>query len=141
MGYALAETLLAHGETVVVIARQVDSVAALLKQYPASAFGHQLDVTQAGRIAEVSVTTAGTNYLVAFSCKGRSVLYGALLQPTSGGDVRAAGELCWASGQCGGTVERLCQERGDPHLVLRFAGDHDRQMRAVAQIRADMGWV
>ncbi len=68
MGYALAETLLAHGETVVVTARQVDSVAALLKQYPASAFGHQLDVTQTGRIAEVvaqaEAQTGGIDVLV-----------------------------------------------------------------------------
>lgn len=29
---------------------------------------------------------------------------------------------------------------GATHLVLRFAGDHDRQMRAVARIRSDLNW-
>ena len=29
---------------------------------------------------------------------------------------------------------------GATHLVLRFAGDHDRQMQVVAKIRTDLGW-
>lgn len=38
---------------------------------------------------------------------------------------------------------KLLQEyaaNGATHLVLRFAGDHDRQMQAVAKIRTDLGW-
>jgi alkanesulfonate monooxygenase SsuD/methylene tetrahydromethanopterin reductase-like flavin-dependent oxidoreductase (luciferase family) len=31
-------------------------------------------------------------------------------------------------------------ETGATHLVLRFAGDHEGQMRVVAKIRAELGW-
>lgn len=31
-------------------------------------------------------------------------------------------------------------QTGCTHLVLRFAGEHERQMQAVAQIRAGLGW-
>ena len=31
-------------------------------------------------------------------------------------------------------------QTGCTHLVLRFAGEHERQMQAVAKMRADLGW-
>ncbi|MSO90063.1 MAG: LLM class flavin-dependent oxidoreductase [Acetobacteraceae bacterium] len=35
---------------------------------------------------------------------------------------------------------RAYADTGASHLVLRFAGDHDRQMQAVAKIRRNLGW-
>ena len=31
-------------------------------------------------------------------------------------------------------------DAGATHLVLRFAGDHDRHLEAAARIRRDLGW-
>ena len=45
------------------------------------------------------------------------------------GPAEGAAELLRAYGESGAT-----------HLVLRFAGEHERQMQAVAKIRADLGW-
>ena len=68
MGYALAQTLLAQGEKVVVTALQEVNIAPLLAQYPATAFGHVLDITQTSRIADVvaraEAQTGGIDVLV-----------------------------------------------------------------------------
>ena len=68
MGYALAETLLAHGEKVVVTARRKANIVKLLTQYPVTAFGHALDVTQTSNIAQVvaeaEMQTGGIDVLV-----------------------------------------------------------------------------
>jgi len=31
-------------------------------------------------------------------------------------------------------------DAGASHLVLRFAGDHERQLETVAQMRRELGW-
>lgn len=68
MGYVFAETLLAAGEVVVVTARDVANVAPLLKQYPKTAIGHTLDVTNAADIQrvvrEAEAATGGIDVLI-----------------------------------------------------------------------------
>ncbi len=46
------------------------------------------------------------------------------------------------AGPAEGAAELLAgyAETGCTHVVLRFAGDHERQMRAVAKIRVGLGW-
>ncbi|MBC8752356.1 NAD(P)-dependent dehydrogenase (short-subunit alcohol dehydrogenase family) [Paraburkholderia sp. WC7.3g] len=53
MGYAFAEVILADGDRVVVTARDVANIKPLLDQYPQTAFGYTLDITNAARIREV----------------------------------------------------------------------------------------
>lgn len=53
MGHAFAETILAHGDRVVVTARSKANIADLLKQYPDTAFGFELDVTNVANIQDV----------------------------------------------------------------------------------------
>jgi alkanesulfonate monooxygenase SsuD/methylene tetrahydromethanopterin reductase-like flavin-dependent oxidoreductase (luciferase family) len=43
----------------------------------------------------------------------------------------AAGAAAWLKGYA---------EAGASHLVLRFAGEHDRQLETVASLRRDLGW-
>lgn len=61
--------------------------------------------------------------------------YGAL------GPKMRAGEACYAGPPEGtGQWLRSFIEAGARHLVLRFAGDHDRQMETVSRMRRDMGF-
>lgn len=53
MGYAVAETVLESGDTVVVTARDLANVDALLKKFPKTALGYQLDVTKIDNIRSV----------------------------------------------------------------------------------------
>ena len=68
MGYVFAETLLAHGERVVVTARDLATIEPLLRRHPDTAFGYQLDVTSAPDIAAVAAAaeraTGGIDVLV-----------------------------------------------------------------------------
>jgi hypothetical protein len=43
----------------------------------------------------------------------------------------AAGAAAWLKAYADG---------GASHLVLRFAGDHERQLETVAQMRRELGW-
>ena len=43
----------------------------------------------------------------------------------------AAGAAAWLQGYC---------DAGATHLVLRFAGDNERQMEAIADVRQTLGW-
>jgi probable F420-dependent oxidoreductase len=48
----------------------------------------------------------------------------------------------WAAGPAGAIAERLAAyaDAGMTHLVIRFAGEHERQLEAMAAIRAKLGW-
>ena len=61
MGYVFAETLLAHGDRVVVTARDLATIEPLLRRHPDTAFGYQLDVTSAPDIAAVAAFFNMTN--------------------------------------------------------------------------------
>ncbi|MDY0038296.1 MAG: oxidoreductase [Zoogloea oleivorans] len=53
MGYAFADVILAHGDQVVVTARDLNNVKPLLEGYPDTAYGFTLDVTKPQNIHEV----------------------------------------------------------------------------------------
>jgi alkanesulfonate monooxygenase SsuD/methylene tetrahydromethanopterin reductase-like flavin-dependent oxidoreductase (luciferase family) len=55
--------------------------------------------------------------------------------------VLRARQVCYG-GPAAGAAEWLAgyAQAGASHLVLRFAGDHERQMDAVAQVRSSLGW-
>jgi len=46
------------------------------------------------------------------------------------------------AGPAAGVIEFLSEfvEAGASHLVLRFAGDHERQLETVARLRGELGW-
>ncbi|HUB95309.1 MAG TPA: LLM class flavin-dependent oxidoreductase [Stellaceae bacterium] len=48
----------------------------------------------------------------------------------------------WVGGPRAAVAERLARyaAAGVTHFVLRFAGEHERQLELVAQIRAELGW-
>lgn len=48
----------------------------------------------------------------------------------------------WFAGSANGAADWLARyaEAGLDHFVIRFAGDHERQLAAVARIRASLGW-
>jgi alkanesulfonate monooxygenase SsuD/methylene tetrahydromethanopterin reductase-like flavin-dependent oxidoreductase (luciferase family) len=48
----------------------------------------------------------------------------------------------WIGGPASAVADRLAAyaEAGLTHVVLRFVGDHERQLEAVAGIRATLGW-
>jgi len=50
-------------------------------------------------------------------------------------------QACYA-GPAAGAAEWLKSyvDAGASHLVLRFAGDHERQMDTMARVRSDLGW-
>ncbi len=50
-------------------------------------------------------------------------------------------QACYAgpAGEIGSWLQAFV-DGGASHLMLRFAGDHDRQMEAFAKVRADLGW-
>jgi NAD(P)-dependent dehydrogenase (short-subunit alcohol dehydrogenase family) len=68
MGYAFAETILAHGDRVVVTALSAGNVAPLKERYPDTAIIHELNVTDRENIAEVvnaaEKTTGGVDILI-----------------------------------------------------------------------------
>lgn len=68
MGYIFAETFLRHGDTVVVTARDKSNVSDLLKQYPDTAIGLELDVTDSEAIHQVvkraEMLTGGIDVLI-----------------------------------------------------------------------------
>jgi hypothetical protein len=43
----------------------------------------------------------------------------------------AAGVAAWLAGYA---------QAGAGHLVLRFAGEHERHLKAIASVRAGLGW-
>ena len=47
--------------------------------------------------------------------------------------------LCRRPGRRGGVACGLCRA-GATHLVLRFAGEHERHLETLAGIRAKLGW-
>jgi alkanesulfonate monooxygenase SsuD/methylene tetrahydromethanopterin reductase-like flavin-dependent oxidoreductase (luciferase family) len=55
--------------------------------------------------------------------------------------VMRARQACYA-GPAEGVAQWLSAyaDAGVGHLVLRFAGDHEQQMKAVAKVRASLGW-
>jgi alkanesulfonate monooxygenase SsuD/methylene tetrahydromethanopterin reductase-like flavin-dependent oxidoreductase (luciferase family) len=56
-------------------------------------------------------------------------------------DMMRKRQMCYA-GPPGGAAAWLKQyaDAGASHLVLRFAGDHERQLEIVASLRRDLGW-
>lgn len=68
MGHVFAETILQHGDKVVITARSKANIADLLNQYPDTAFGFELDVTNIANIREVvqaaEKATGGVEVLV-----------------------------------------------------------------------------
>lgn len=56
-------------------------------------------------------------------------------------DVMRKRQMCYA-GPAAGAAEWLQRyvDAGASHLVLRVAGDHDRHLETLAQLRRDMGW-
>ena len=132
MGYALAETLLAQHETVVVTARQEANIAPLLARYPATAFGHALDVMQTSRIAEVvtqaEAQTGGIDVLV--NNAGYGVLGAA--EETSAAEYRAMFEVNFF-----GLVE--VTRAVLPHMRRRRAG-HVFNTSSYGGYAASPGW-
>ena len=51
-------------------------------------------------------------------------------------------EQPYYAGAPAGVAELLAryEEAGVRHFVLRFTGDHDRHLEAIARVRGDLGW-
>jgi len=48
----------------------------------------------------------------------------------------------WFAGPASAVADWLARyaDAGLTHFVMRFAGDHERQLEAIARIRAELGW-
>jgi alkanesulfonate monooxygenase SsuD/methylene tetrahydromethanopterin reductase-like flavin-dependent oxidoreductase (luciferase family) len=56
-------------------------------------------------------------------------------------DVTRKRQMCFAGPAAAAAAWlKAYADAGVRHLVLRFAGDHERQLEAVARIRRELGW-
>jgi alkanesulfonate monooxygenase SsuD/methylene tetrahydromethanopterin reductase-like flavin-dependent oxidoreductase (luciferase family) len=56
-------------------------------------------------------------------------------------DVMRKRQMCYAGPAAGaGQWLKGYADAGASHLVLRFAGEHDRQLETIARLRRDLGW-
>ena len=56
-------------------------------------------------------------------------------------DVMRKRQMCYAGSAAGAAAWlKAYADAGASHLVLRFAGDHERQLETAARIRRDLGW-
>ena len=56
-------------------------------------------------------------------------------------DVMRKRQMCYAGPAAGAAAWlKAYAEAGASHLVLRFAGDPERQLETVARMRRDLGW-
>ena len=112
MGKAIAETVLEHGDKVIVTARDAANVAALCEQFPTTAFPFELDVTKPDDIRHVVAQGVKLN------AKGPRVGRGAVGRVGSGvagcffgrmatGQFKTCGRECQAVTQLGGRFQEF----------------------------------
>jgi hypothetical protein len=48
----------------------------------------------------------------------------------------------WVAGPASAVADRLAgyAEAGLTHFVIRFTGNHERQLESIASVRAELGW-